>query len=192
MQTSFHLQRVIFPCRGSLENTDKWRPLADSTRNCMSYEPNKMERNEEEWMVECSDDEKYESHGKNEWALKPGDVLTLIESLEVKNRVLELEWKCPGRRGPSPILSSNRQQDSGSQEYKTEEKSDFDFMDEMSSPRLPVRRIGESTPKGSAKKKTASFNGVLSTMLRHRRLEQQEINSNPKKIDSAVSKMQPS
>ncbi|XP_076232561.1 PTIP binding protein Pa1 [Calliopsis andreniformis] len=150
-----------------------------------------MERNEEDWTVECSDDEKYEINGKSEWTLKPEDVLTLIEALEAKNRNLELEWKCPGRRGPSPILSNNRQQDSSSQEYKTEEKSDFDFMDEMSSPRLPVRRIGESTPKGSAKKKTASFNGVLSTMLRHRRLEQQEINSSPKKMESPVSKTQP-
>lgn len=67
--------------------------------------------------------------------------------------------------------------------FRPEEKSDFDFMDEMSSPRLPVRRVGESTPKGSAKKKTASFNGVLSTMLRHRRLEQQEINSSSKKSE---------
>lgn len=76
--------------------------------------------------------------------------------------------------------------------YRTEEKSDFDFMDEMSSPRLPVRRVGESTPKGSAKKKTASFNGVLSTMLRHRRLEQQEINSSPKKSESPGLKPHPS
>lgn len=54
-------------------------------------------------------------------------------------------------------------------------------MDEMVSPRLPVRRAGEVTPKGSAKKKTASFNKVLNTMLRQRRLEQQEISSSPKK-----------
>lgn len=74
---------------------------------------------------------------------------------------------------------------------RTEEKSDFDFMDEMSSPRLPVRRMGESTPKGSAKKKTASFNGVLSTMLRHRRLEQQEINASPKKNESSGLKPHP-
>ncbi|CAD1478278.1 unnamed protein product, partial [Heterotrigona itama] len=127
----------------------------------------------------------------NEWTLKPNDILTLTEALEANNRTLELEWKCPGRRGPSPVPTNIRQQDNGSQEYKTEEKSDFDFMDEMSSPRLPVRRTGESTPKGSAKKKTASFNGVLSTMLRHRRLEQQEINSSPKKIESPVSKTQP-
>lgn len=150
-----------------------------------------MECNEEDWLIECSDDEKYEMDGKNEWNLKPDDILTLIEALEANNRVSELEWKCPGRRGPSPVPSNNRQQDNGSQEYKAEEKSDFDFMDEMSSPRLPVRRTGESTPKGSAKKKTASFNGVLSTMLRHRRLEQQEINSSPKKIESSVSKTQP-
>nr|XP_034184808.1 PAXIP1-associated glutamate-rich protein 1 [Osmia lignaria]XP_034184809.1 PAXIP1-associated glutamate-rich protein 1 [Osmia lignaria]XP_034184810.1 PAXIP1-associated glutamate-rich protein 1 [Osmia lignaria] len=150
-----------------------------------------MERNEEDWSVECSDDEKYEMDRKNEWTLKSDDILTLIEALETNNRILELEWKCPGRRGPSPVLSNNRKQDNGSQEYKIEEKSDFDFMDEMSSPRLPVRRIGESTPKGSAKKKTASFNGVLSTMLRHRRLEQQEINSSPKKTESSsVSKTQ--
>lgn len=149
-----------------------------------------MERAEEEWSIECSDEEKYETDGKNEWTLKPEDILSLIEALEANNRVLELEWKCPGRRGPSPVPSNNRQQDHGSQEYKTEEKSDFDFMDEMSSPRLPVRRLGESTPKGSAKKKTASFNGVLSTMLRHRRLEQQEINSSPKKSESPVAKPQ--
>lgn len=149
-----------------------------------------MDRADEEWSIECSDEEKYETDVKNEWTFKSEDILSLIEALEANNRVLELEWKCPGRRGPSPVPSNNRQQDHGSQEYKTEEKSDFDFMDEMSSPRLPVRRLGESAPKGSAKKKTASFNGVLSTMLRHRRLEQQEINSSPKKSESPVSKPQ--
>ncbi|XP_073968188.1 PTIP binding protein Pa1 isoform X2 [Bombus fervidus] len=80
-----------------------------------------MEHNEEDWSIECSDDEKYETDGKNEWTLKPDDVLTLIEALEANNRALELDWRCPGRRGPSPVPSSNRQQDNDSQEYKTEE-----------------------------------------------------------------------
>lgn len=135
----------------------------------------------EDWLIDCSDEEKYESDGKSDWMLRPDEILSLIQALETSNKILELEWKCPGRRGPSPLPSNNRQQDNCSQEYKPEEKSDFDFMDEMSSPRLPVRRLGE-TPKGSAKKKTASFDGVLSTMLRHRKLEQQEINSSTKKI----------
>ncbi|XP_014476529.1 PREDICTED: PAXIP1-associated glutamate-rich protein 1 isoform X2 [Dinoponera quadriceps] len=149
-----------------------------------------MERNEEDWSVECSDDEKYEIDAKHEWNIKAEDILALIEGLDANNRILELEWKCPGRRGPSPQPSNNRQQEHGSQEYKAEEKSDFDFMDEIS-PRLPVRRVGESTPKGSAKKKTASFNGVLSTMLRHRRQEQQEINASPKKSESPGLKPHP-
>ncbi|XP_011495410.1 PREDICTED: PAXIP1-associated glutamate-rich protein 1 [Ceratosolen solmsi marchali] len=141
-----------------------------------------MDKSEEDWAVECSDDEKYEVDPKNGWIHSAEDIVSLIEGLENNDRVLELEWKCPGRREPSPVTMNNHQQDLLN-EYKPKEKSDFDFMDEMSSPRLPVRRVGESTPKGSAKKKTASFNGVLSTMLRHRRLEQQEINSSPKKIE---------
>lgn len=72
-----------------------------------------------------------------------------------------------------------------------DEKDDFDFMDEMSAPRLPVRRVGEVTPKGSAKKKTASFNGVKTTLLRHLRLEQQEINLNPKKNDANLPGIKP-
>ncbi|XP_058800784.1 PAXIP1-associated glutamate-rich protein 1 [Phymastichus coffea] len=142
-----------------------------------------MERNEHDWIVECSDDEKYENDPKNGWIHKAEDIVSLIEGLESNNRILELEWKCPGRREASPITVNNHQQDTPN-EFKPKEKSDFDFMDEMSSPRLPVRRSGESTPKGSAKKKTASFNGVLSTMLRHRRLEQQEISDSPKKTKS--------
>ncbi|KYN06311.1 hypothetical protein ALC62_02746, partial [Cyphomyrmex costatus] len=124
----------------------------------------------------------------HKWNIKGEEIVLLIEGLEENNCVLELEWKCPGRRGPSPVPSNNLQQELESPEYKTEEKSDFDFMDEMSLPRLPVRRIGESTPKGSAKKKIASFNGVISTMLRHRRLEQQEINLSPKKSESSILK----
>ncbi|XP_015119653.1 uncharacterized protein LOC107042914 [Diachasma alloeum] len=145
----------------------------------------KPEMGEHEWAIECSDDEKYGVESKEYWSLDSEDILVMIDSLECNNQCLKLEWKCPGRRGPSPELLINHQQAHHLPQFndlaQPEEKDNFDFMDEMSSPRLPVRRIGEATPKGSAKKKTASFNGVLSTMLRHRRLEQQEINSASKK-----------
>lgn len=55
---------------------------------------------------------------QHEWNIKPEDIVSLIEGLEANNRVLELEWKCLGRRGPSPVPSNNRQQEHGSQEYK--------------------------------------------------------------------------
>lgn len=51
--------------------------------------------------------------------------------------------------------------------YRPEEQSDFDFMDEMTSPKLKIRNKGEETLKGSAKKKTASLDGVINNMRRH-------------------------
>jgi len=58
--------------------------------------------------------------------------------------------------------------------FRQEEKSDFDFMDEMSAPKFTPRRTGEGGPKGSAKKKTTSLDGILSNIRRHRKLEEME------------------
>jgi len=55
---------------------------------------------------------------------------------------------------------------------RQEEKSDFDFMDDASEPIL--RKSSRGGPKGSAKKKTTSFSGILSNMRRHRQQEQLE------------------
>ncbi|KAK0177897.1 hypothetical protein PV328_001898 [Microctonus aethiopoides] len=119
--------------------------------------------NDEEWFVECSDDETYEIDNKNDWTLASGTIMTLIERLECSKQCLNLEWRCPEKRGPSPIPSQSNQSDYNLMEYsealRSEEKDGFDFMEKMSLPRLPVR-VGEATPKGSAKKKTASFTGV--------------------------------
>ena len=79
---------------------------------------------------------------------------------------------------------------------RTEEKSDFDFLDESSNASGsaaaanktggPIRRLGtgnpNKTPRGSAKKKTTSLDGILSSMARHRKLDQQlEAKASPKK-----------
>lgn len=50
---------------------------------------------------------------------------------------------------------------------RQEEQDDFDFMDEMTSPKLKIRNRGEETLKGSAKKKTTSLDGVINNMRRH-------------------------
>lgn len=57
-------------------------------------------------------------------------------------------------------------------------KSDFDFQEEMSHLNLAVRPAGDNTPKGSAKKKTTTFDAVLSNMARHRKLNMLPDNSN--------------
>jgi len=50
------------------------------------------------------------------------------------------------------------------------DKSDFDFQEEMSQLNLAVRPTSDNTPKGSAKKKTTTFDAILSNMARHRKL----------------------
>lgn len=65
--------------------------------------------------------------------------------------------------------------------YRTEEKSDFDFWDEpnATSKSGPPRRVGpglgvNKQPRGSAKKKTTSLDGILSSMRRHRKMDQMD------------------
>jgi len=48
---------------------------------------------DEDWSVPCSDDEKYE--------ITPDDMKQLFEKV-ARNEPLVLEWKCPGRRSPTP------------------------------------------------------------------------------------------
>lgn len=49
-----------------------------------------------------------------------------------------------------------------------DEQDDFDFMDEMTSPKLKIRHNkGADSLKGSAKKKTTSLDGVINNMRRH-------------------------
>jgi len=48
---------------------------------------------DDDWSVPCSDDEKYE--------ITPDDVKELFEKV-ARNEPLVLQWKCPGRRSPTP------------------------------------------------------------------------------------------
>ncbi|CAH0405670.1 unnamed protein product [Chilo suppressalis] len=133
----------------------------------------------DDWDFPCSDDELAKSGtfiGKS-WMPNPTELEELYKIIE-KNGTLNLEWKCPGRRGPSPVLVNKEKQPEMPVSPIREEKSDFDFMDEVSSLRLRVRREGEDTLRGSAKKKTTSFDGILSNMIRHKRIEQMEKQAN--------------
>ncbi|XP_004928708.1 PAXIP1-associated glutamate-rich protein 1 [Bombyx mandarina] len=129
----------------------------------------------DDWDIPCSDDELAKNGvfiGKS-WMPEPAELEELYKNIDKKG-ILNLEWKCPGRRQPSPVPVSKENQPELPQSPIREEKSDFDFMDEVSSLRLRVRREGEDTLRGSAKKKTTSFDGILSNMIRHKRIEQME------------------
>lgn len=97
---------------------------------------------------------------------------------------MELDWKCPGRRAPSP-QKEEVTEPVESRETVEEEKDDgFDFEDDA--PAAPSagfgtphqRRTPGSTLRGSARKKTTSLDSVLSNMRRHRIIEEKEMGGN--------------
>ncbi|KAJ8972163.1 hypothetical protein NQ317_010118 [Molorchus minor] len=103
---------------------------------------------EEEWDIECSDEEYRDCKGP--WHPNPEEINELYTMLE-RGETQELHWKCPGYHLPSPEVTEEPEQEPNSKE--PEEQSDFDFMDEMTSPKLKIRNKGEETLKGSAKRR---------------------------------------
>lgn len=138
-----------------------------------------LELQGDDWELPCSDDElsKGATFVGKEWLPAAAELNELYNTID-KNGTLPLEWKCLGRRAPSPVHVNKDNPAEIPQSPVREEKSDFDFMDEVSSLRLRVRRDGEDTLRGSAKKKTTSFDGILSNMIRHKRIEQMEKQAN--------------
>jgi len=125
---------------------------------------NKVMDNAEDktWQVECSDDEIKDP--RDPWEPEPEEI-DRIYSLLTKGELPELKWKCPGYRTPSPELTEEPKEEN---DNTKEEQDDFDFMDEMTSPKLKIiRHKGAETLKGSAKKKTTSLDGVINNMRRH-------------------------
>ncbi|CAH0546148.1 unnamed protein product [Brassicogethes aeneus] len=112
--------------------------------------------------IECSDEEFKDIKGPWEPAPEEVDrIYTLLDNGEIP----ELSWKCPGYNSPSPEATEEPEEEN---DFKQEEeKTDFDFMDEMSLPKLKIRNKGEERLKGSAKKKTTSLDGVINNMRRH-------------------------
>ena len=80
---------------------------------------------DEDWFVCCSDEEKYTStgckKGKLEWTPEPDIMIQLFEQIDkgktegnclyLTESSLNLEWKCPGRRPPTPSDDSEMDDD---------------------------------------------------------------------------------
>ncbi|KAJ1520242.1 hypothetical protein ONE63_004450 [Megalurothrips usitatus] len=132
-----------------------------------------MGENGDGWTVDCSDNEETGSSNKSEPVPPPSEIVRMYEALD-SNGPLPIQWSWPhGRKAPTDDSAFNFEDDDEEEmETKVEEKSDFDFMDEAATPVL--RKGKASGPKGSAKKKTSSFSGILSNMRRHHQQERME------------------
>lgn len=101
--------------------------------------------------------------------------LDAIYTLLDKGGFIDLKWKCPGKRAPSPIRKEETKPvETPEQKAKAAKEMEFDFMDDVS---LPTMRQRTQTPKTGPKKKTTNFAGVLDQMKKHGRLSVNNIPS---------------
>lgn len=155
--------------------TDRSLETGSSKDNNNATNTNNMDIDFE---LECSDDELRTTDGKV-WEPSPEEIVQLLEAVD-RDKVLQLEWTTPGRRPPTPIINPVAFGEADLEnERQSDEKSDFDFQDEMSNLKLSAKAIrpvgSESGPRGSAKKKTpTSLDAILSNMARHRKLDMME------------------
>uniref|UniRef100_A0A1B6KC38 PAXIP1-associated protein 1 n=1 Tax=Graphocephala atropunctata TaxID=36148 RepID=A0A1B6KC38_9HEMI len=129
---------------------------------------------EDDFELACSDDEMAMKDGV-EWEPKPEEIVELFEALD-QNKILSLDWKCPERRPLTPVVEDVKQYIDHSNIEDIEDKSGFDFEDESSPMKMPVRPHGTDLGlRGSAKKRTTNFDDILSNMARHRKLDMMEV-----------------
>uniref|UniRef100_A0A336M451 CSON010314 protein n=1 Tax=Culicoides sonorensis TaxID=179676 RepID=A0A336M451_CULSO len=99
-----------------------------------------------------------------------------------KGGFIELQWKCPGKRAPSPIRKEEvKPIETPEQKAKAAKEMEFDFMDDVA---LPTMRQRTQTPKTGNKKKTTNFAGVLDQMKKHGRFS---VNNTPTSTPTASS-----
>ena len=101
---------------------------------------------------------------------------------------LELEWKCPGRRPPTPPEEKDAGDDEADAPEDDGKDMAFDFEDEFTNTAMSTpqqRRLGSGGGlKGSARKMTTSLGGVLSNMRRHKIIED-NMDTDQEKKDSS-------
>ncbi|XP_053659762.1 uncharacterized protein LOC128708807 [Anopheles marshallii] len=123
---------------------------------------------DDNWSVNCFD--------ASDWMPSPEELETAYCALEKGTYTLELNWKNPGRRAPSPAKKDEPKVTEIVDKEAAAKNKEFDFMDDVALPQMRVR-VQTSGPKGSAKKKTTNFAGVLDHMKKHGRLTQSKDSS---------------
>ncbi|KAL3858250.1 hypothetical protein ACJMK2_012847 [Sinanodonta woodiana] len=136
---------------------------------------------DDDWYVDCSDDEKYNPTHQplGTWEPAPEDILDLFEKLQ-KNKVLELHWKCPGRLPPESENGEDENPKDIEMEQEKEEETkplqptEFDFDDDTAEPtaKITPRRTPGSAPK--TPKRVARMDKVLQDIMTQRKLNAAE------------------
>ncbi|XP_058451400.1 uncharacterized protein LOC131430426 [Malaya genurostris] len=111
-----------------------------------------MSTDDENWSMQCCE--------MDSLVPTPEELDSMYVALENGTFPFELNWKCPGRRPPSPVQKDEPKVAEVVEKDTPTKNKEFDFMDDVALPQMRVR-TQNSGPKGSAKKKTSNFAGVL-------------------------------
>ena len=158
---------------------------------------------DDDWFVCCSDEEKYTStgcaKGKLEWNPPEQEMMFLLEKIEAAKSAQDdplkpvfpftLDWKCPGRRPPTPSDASEEEDDdydddddeaaaAAAQAQAQAAGFEFDTADEIVPSGTPLAKLSTSKElRGSARKKTSDLSSILNNMKRHRKIDEMATNS---------------
>ncbi|XP_076061120.1 PAXIP1-associated glutamate-rich protein 1-like [Oratosquilla oratoria] len=135
-----------------------------------------MSMSDDDFEVECSDEEiKNEfTKGMTGWEPSGPEILRLYEAI-ARDGTLPIAWKWEHGRRPLTPLSQDSDSEKEEKEDDKVDTSGFDFDDEPAAPKMTPRRTpGTGTLKGSAKKKTPSFENILASVRRQQKQEAKE------------------
>ena len=138
----------------------------------------------EDWFVACSDEEKYTStsckKGKLQWTPKPEVMIQLFEQIDKGEKEgncmyltesnLNLDWKCPGRRPPTPSDESDMDDYEGKnlgelQEPKSSVVYQRIFFSSFDISMLSIKFICFSDDEDFESQESSSSTGVSSASL---------------------------
>ncbi|XP_063962804.1 uncharacterized protein LOC129255052 [Lytechinus pictus] len=151
----------------------------------------------DDWDISASDEEEDDGESQTDGLEKkkrkivkrgywepPIDVIVDLYKKLDKDGILELSWKCPGRRPPSEEGDKEEEkeqledvQDEEAMEISQEEDpTEFDFdmdveLDSSVQKMTPRRNIGGGQAQGSGKKRVARMDKVLNDIFRHRKID---------------------
>ncbi|XP_041453798.1 uncharacterized protein LOC121406991, partial [Lytechinus variegatus] len=151
----------------------------------------------DDWDIPASDEEEDDGESQTDGSEKkkrkivkrgywepPIDVIVDLYNKLDKDGILELSWKCPGRRPPSEEGDKEEEkeqlediQDEEAMEISQEEDpTEFDFdmdveLDSSVQKMTPRRNIGGGQAQGSGKKRVARMDKVLNDIFRHRKID---------------------
>ncbi|XP_038053764.1 PAXIP1-associated glutamate-rich protein 1-like [Patiria miniata] len=187
------------------KNDDKVSDVKSSSTSPDPIEKEPVKATEElsdDFNILGTDDENDETKDKKRsgvWMPDVNVIIDLYQKLD-KEGVLELQWKCPGRRPPPEEVDEKKEEAQKTEnetekpdveeEKQEEEPTEFDFdIDTPSVTNMAPRRTpGSGQALGSSKKRVARMDKIFNDMLRHKRIDEELARAADESDESAANR----